>query len=456
MGGGKRFDRPTPSLYPPFVDSGGGGPKNGRMMISRPFCRKLTLAVAGLALGFQLPQTKLSGQSLIHELEIAPVDRERFSVPVTVDIQLPMGGMRRQRDRWMARVFCAEGNDRPAQVVVTEGDDGRWTGALHWVEPRIPAGEAVRLEAFLQPGPRRTISGAPRFQFTEGEGYRDMRHGDRGVMRFVTIWDPENHEDTHKPYQHLFSVDGSSLLTKGPGGRFPHHKGVFLGWNRTMVDGNRWDFWHARAEYQVHREFLEEDEVTGPEVARATAVTEWVTPEGKAVVRDTRRVTAWRVSERENIFDYDILIESLAGEIELGGDAHHAGFQIRAAGEVTERSGETIYLMPETAEAKGNDLHANLNWKALSMPRGERTHLLVHMDHPENPRPTVYSGRDYGRFGAFFVTRLDEDKPLRLRYRIVVQDEGEEGLEMNPGIWASRQADFAEGVKVSVRSRMPY
>ena len=44
------------------------------------------------------------------------------------------------------------------------------------------------------------------------------------------------------------------------------------------------------------------------------------------------------------------------------------------------------------------------------------------MDHPKNPRPTVYSTRNYGRFGAYFEKDLKKGEKLELRYRIFIVD----------------------------------
>ena len=44
------------------------------------------------------------------------------------------------------------------------------------------------------------------------------------------------------------------------------------------------------------------------------------------------------------------------------------------------------------------------------------------MDGPANPRPTTYSTRPYGRFGAFFTGEVTPQKPLKVSYRLVIRD----------------------------------
>jgi hypothetical protein len=73
---------------------------------------------------------------------------------------------------------------------------------------------------------------------------------------------------------------------------------------------------------------------------------------------------------------------------------------------------------------------------------------VQHMDSPTNPRPTTYSSRAYGRFGAYFATDVAPDKPLKLRYRIAVRDAG--AAETSPEQLDAAYQDFAKPVRVSV------
>jgi hypothetical protein len=48
-------------------------------------------------------------------------------------------------------------------------------------------------------------------------------------------------------------------------------------------------------------------------------------------------------------------------------------------------------------------------------------YVVQHMNHPDNPKPTIYSAyRDYGRFGAFFKKKIPQDTGLTLQYRVIV------------------------------------
>ena len=52
-------------------------------------------------------------------------------------------------------------------------------------------------------------------------------------------FDPDRFEYTYKVYTHLYDPETDLLLTKGPGGKFTHHRGLFIGWKQTTVEGER-------------------------------------------------------------------------------------------------------------------------------------------------------------------------------------------------------------------------
>ena len=57
---------------------------------------------------------------------------------------------------------------------------------------------------------------------------------------------PESREATYKPYHFMYSPDGSILLTKGPGGLYTHHRGLFYGFSKiTYGNGKTCDTWHC-------------------------------------------------------------------------------------------------------------------------------------------------------------------------------------------------------------------
>jgi hypothetical protein len=400
---------------------------------SLPLCAGLLVMMGG---------PMLAG-TLTYQLRIEPVERDRAHVPVTVEIFLPV--VEEERGR-VPRLQDSDGITRPVQAeFIGSGRDQ--TARLSWVEPSIAGQESPRFTLTLTSAESDNQPGDG-FRFEYGEGFQDLFFGNRGIYRYVTLYDPARHQDTHKPYHQIYRFDGEGFITKGPGGDFQHHKGIYLGWNHTRIDGQNYDFWHAPREYQKHEQFLDERKVAGPVFARSASTTHWNTPAGQPLVRDTREVTTWKLAGDRILLDYVITIQSLVGDFHLGGDAHHAGFQFRASQKVAERAAETVILSPAGAKENPKDLWSDAQWMAMAFNIEGQPYTVVHLDHPDNPGPTTYSTRNYGRFGAFFSSGVEAEEPLVLKYRLLVKNADPEEAEVLSGL----HADFLEPASVRVES----
>ena len=64
----------------------------------------------------------------------------------------------------------------------------------------------------------------------------------------------------------------------------------------------------------------------------------------------------------------------------------------------------------------------------MSFVIGGKRYTVLRINHPDNPKESRGSERDYGRFGDYFEYDLTPDNPLKLKYRVWVQ-EGEMTVE---------------------------
>jgi hypothetical protein len=127
--------------------------------------------------------------------------------------------------------------------------------------------------------------------------------------------------------------------------------------------------------------------------------------------------------------DFHSTVKTEQELVELDGDPQHAGFQFRAANEVAEKTKqETYYTRPADGKdengktknwPKDKDM-INLLWKSQCIIVGNNRYTTVYLDHPNNPKPAFYSERDYGRFGSYFKTKITPKQPLKVRYRLVI------------------------------------
>ena len=245
--------------------------------------------------------------------------------------------------------------------------------------------------------------------------------------------------ETYKVFHHAYSHTGRRL-TKGPGGLFPHHRGLFFGFNRISYGENqKADVWHCNnGESQTHEKTLAQS--SGPLMGRHTVLINWRGRDGKPFAQEIREMTAYRVNNSV-IIDFCSDLESLVGKIKLDGDPQHAGFQFRASQEIPDSTKKkTFYIRPDGVaqpgkfrnwsarkkESETNKNHVNLPWNAVCLTYPARSEgaeepfTIAYLDKPENPKEARFSERDYGRFGSYFEFELDDKKPLKLNYRIQI------------------------------------
>ncbi len=298
------------------------------------------------------------------------------------------------------------------------------------------------------------------FSWTEpNEQSVELRRDESPLLRYMFAkldeTTPERRAETYKVYHQVFDPTGKTVLTKGPGGLFPHHRGLFYGFNRISYgDGRSADTWHCtNGAYQSHEGFLSSE--AGAILGRHTVKVAWHGQESEVFANEAREMTAYALPNG-TLIEFASRLRSTVGPVKLDGDPQHAGFQFRAAQEVADVTNkETYYIRPFGKGAAGDTLNwpeakemVNLPWHAMSCVIGGQRYTVAMLDRPENPKESRFSERDYGRFGSYFEYQLDEDKPLELNYRVWVQVG-----EMSAEEIEAKSQDFVEPVAVTVTPR---
>ncbi|MDB5308943.1 MAG: hypothetical protein JWO38_3145 [Gemmataceae bacterium] len=337
-----------------------------------------------------------------------------------------------------------DGTSIPAQVVgpsvLQPQGSGRY---LVFVLPKLKAGEKLA----VGPVAADQSKTPPEFAFSNKTGeYSDLvyGYGKRPVLRYSNApHDPKNHYLTFKPFHHVFDpVKGETLLTSGAvplvkENLFPHHRGLFFGWNKSTYDGKTADIWHGTdGVYSQHDKVLSEE--AGRALGRQRSAISWHGKDGQTFVTEERELTAYAASGG-TLIDFAGVLKTDRPSVKLDGDPQHAGFHFRASMEVAQKTAkETYYLRPDGKgkpgetrnwDPKGKDPKTvNLPWDAISFVVGGKRYTVVRMNHPDTPGEARGSERDYGRFGDYFEYELTPEKPLRVKYRLWVQ-EGEMTVE---------------------------
>ena len=209
-----------------------------------------------------------------------------------------------------------------------------------------------------------------------------------------------------------------------------HHRSFWL----THGDVNGTDFWldDAHCGKIVHRDGT--SEVADDGSAVVVTHNDWLDPDGKLVLTDTRRFTFHDLGDRR-VIDCDFLLKATNGDVNFG-DTKEGSFGIRTAGtmKVDAKMGGKI------TNAEGmNDKQAwgkKSAWVNYSGPvNGETVGITIH-DHPSSfGYPCRWHVRTYGLFAAnpfgvhHFVGGektdgivLKDGAEMELHYRVVLSE----------------------------------
>jgi hypothetical protein len=370
----------------------------------------------------------------------------RENSPVAVLVALP----NELADSAEVVVTGPDGKQQPGQITrpgllvqSIKAGDNQFVGEVHIVVPKLAAGESATFTAKIGKTREETPvsfqwvdTSKPKGEQDEyAEQSRELRFGARPVLRYMYSKLDESTKEsrsaTFKPYHHLYDPTGKRLVTKGPGGLFPHHRGIFYGWNKITYgpDGKQQaDVWHCNnGEYQEHAEFLSEE--AGPVLGRHRVKINWRGRDGQVFAVEQRELTAYNTPGGELVEFASVLTNPSDDPVKLAGDPQHAGFQFRASQDVPDKTkDQTYYLRPDGKGEPGkfrnwpdDKGHVNLPWHALSFVLDDQRYTCCYLDRPDNPKESRFSERDYGRFGSYFEYVVQKEKPLRVNYRLWLQ-----------------------------------
>ncbi|CAN5786992.1 hypothetical protein BH23PLA1_BH23PLA1_03470 [soil metagenome] len=427
------------------------------------------LSLLALPFVFAIPET-MAAEAETFEVRIEAGEHDRKNSPIRVPLAVP----EILAEGASVRLKAPDGSSVSGQLTppgllneAAEAGQGQVARELHFVLPSLKAGESATWQVSMEPGELRmplTAVDPGGVELPDGfvwilhEEMSMLMANGRPVLEYVHPTLDESsaaaRELTYKPFHHLYDPDGSRRVTKGPGGQYTHHRGIFYAFNRVRYgDGQQADVWHARGDaYQSHEETLSTE--AGPVLGRHRVLIHWRGEQGKTFAIEQRELTAYKVPGG-HLVEFASQLETAEGQVELDGDPQHAGFHFRADDEVASKTkGQTYFLRPDGPGAPGQTRNwepksrqgpVNLDWNALSFVLGDQRYTVGYLDHPDNPKEARYSERDYGRFGSYFEYQLDQDNPLKVQYRLWLQKDEMEVEEME-----ALDADFIVRVRAQI------
>jgi hypothetical protein len=324
-------------------------------------------------------------------------------------------------DKFSESVICISSKHglQPAQIEHLNDQYSR----IWWLATQ-KAGEAVQYEHM-----RNETCGHSIFSWRNSGPQSDrLLLGEKPVLQYeYPVYDPDNKEYTIKPYHHVFSPNGVRLITKGPGGLYSHHRGIFLGFY-VYIDGSdeRIDIWHARnGERSEHNQVLRV--IEGPVLGGHVVAIDWKDHAGDRFIDEVRELRTFLQPDGNLLIDIRSELTAHRDNILLGGDRHHAGLQFRAAQEVADNREATRFIRPDgwsdvpADEELQNENILDFPWNAMFFKIDGQTYTVSYFSHPSNPGGAEMSERRYGRFGEFFAHELSRGESLVMNYRFWVK-----------------------------------
>lgn len=328
-------------------------------------------------------------------------------------------------------VTLPDGLHAPAQVT----KDGKH---LVFVRPKLKAGESIQ----VTPTALNYVKAPPHFTFGEEKGgLTELTYGGRKVLQyFHPKRDPQDHYYTFKPFHNVYDpANGEVMLTRSSAktdkdGLFPHHRGLFFGFNKITYGTNQQaDIWHGhKGVFSQHEKTLAQE--AGEVFARERDEISWHGKDGQTFATEQREVTVYAVPNTPGtLIDWSTTLSTKLEKVRLDGDPQHAGFHFRANQEVAKNGKQNTYYLRPDGKGKAGETRnwdakkadpktVDLPWNACSFVTGGKRYTVLRINHPDNPKEARGSERDYGRFGDYFEYDLTPTKPLKLKYRVWVQE----------------------------------
>lgn len=264
------------------------------------------------------------------------------------------------------------------------------------------------------------FAGGYSFHDEKGQHLDVLRDG-KIVARYMYAHDKSTAErlhETYKPYLHVFDAEGKAPITKGPGGTFTHHRGIYIGWNKLNIAGKIYDRWHMKGGEQVHEKFLSQK--ADSESATFTSLVRWTGDGPEAILEEERTLTFLPApAPAYAVIEMTSKLKAVGGETKLDGDPEHAGLQFRPAEAVDRKVTTYVYPVENAEPHKDKDYP----WVGETFGLGGKQYSVVYLNHPENTKEASCSAyRDYGRFGFWFKGTIPAGGTQTLRARFIIAE----------------------------------
>jgi hypothetical protein len=235
----------------------------------------------------------------------------------------------------------------------------------------------------------------------------------------------------------LFDLAGNVITEEFPADH-PYHRGVFWAWHQLYAGGRRLgDGWtNDSISQKVAGTVIEKEKL----YARLNTDVLWsssVNEDGKPFIEEKTTITVHKLSDGIRRIDFEIVLKALADQLQIGGSPDqkgYGGFCVRIL------LPDSLKFISDKGPVTPQELQINAGpWMDFSGRFGAGPEIsgITIICHPEMPgypeqwilrqkgsmQNVVFPGRD----------RIDvtKDKPVILRYRLIIHKGGAASLDMD-------------------------
>lgn len=395
--------------------------------------------------------------SIEFSLEIELSDYIGREAPVHVEVTLPVDLQNVPEEELSVTLKSAGGDFENVPGQIIEGENGRYE--LWWILPEAGKNNPVAWTATVT---RDHIRNRSTFQWEDIPGkHLDLLFDGKPVFRYEYELDDHFEKGKtltakNKPFYEIYDLQGENKITNdgAADSDFPHHRGIMIGARRVGFEGEQLSFWGMEdLTVQKHVEFKKN--ISGPVLAQTEALIQWNDSTGVTVIEEVRRATVYKQTAPSIILlDFTSNLTAVNGPVTIDGDPDHGGVQFRAHNDVSTGapgSEKATYYSVQNIDSLDRDstIDYKLPWVAMGFGLNNKAYSILQMDHPENPKPAMWSAyRDYGRFGPFFQKDLDENETLSVQYRFWISENGMPDRDMLSSMYTT----YINPAKILIKS----
>lgn len=261
-----------------------------------------------------------------------------------------------------------------------------------------------------------------------GEGVL-VKEAGQDVLFYQKAPKSQNERFLRANYLHpVYDLKGNVITEDFPADH-RHHRGIFWAWHQLWVDGEQLgDAWAAQ-DFLAKVENITIREREDREVLKIEPTVHWTSDllkndmgEAEAVVEERTVITIYPRREKYRALDFSIGLKALKPDVKIGGsddDKGYGGFSVRVKlSPETKFQGTNGPVEPQTGAVKAGP------WIDFST-KESGVAILDHPDNPGYPQGWVLR-REKSMQNPAWPGRepvaLSQDKPLHLRYRVIIHD----------------------------------